>query len=311
MGKFSQDSPEQAPWVTHLFPVKITCPDCDEDLLASDLVPLDYECPYDLSYPVEPIQGKNQIKRTFGPKDIFMLDEHAGITRDRLLATAELAKSGRLSRTYNLFTHKYNERKPQGTLVWGAGNPETAKVLLIGEAPGHQEDKTGIPFVGPAGQLLSGVLAGAEIDRENDCLIINTKLTAPFNSDGKIGKPSSYHMLANRPRIAQIISDLWDNGNGNLKLIVCLGKYSLTQLLYREELSKAVLDNKEIDMSKISMKDHLGLVKKDCLPVPVYCVYHPSYILRNMKKNVPYEDQNDVVKDYLTSFKKIKGLIDA
>jgi len=46
------------------------------------------------------------------------------------------------------------------TVVFGEGNPH-ARVLFVGEAPGSVEDQTGRPFVGPAGQLLDRILAGA------------------------------------------------------------------------------------------------------------------------------------------------------
>jgi uracil-DNA glycosylase len=49
--------------------------------------------------------------------------------------------------------------------VFGEGQP-TAKVVLIGEQPGDEEDKTGRPFVGPAGRLLDRALIDAGIDRE-------------------------------------------------------------------------------------------------------------------------------------------------
>jgi len=49
--------------------------------------------------------------------------------------------------------------------VFGAGNPH-ARVMLVGEQPGDEEDKQGQPFVGPAGRLLSRALEAAEIDRE-------------------------------------------------------------------------------------------------------------------------------------------------
>jgi len=49
--------------------------------------------------------------------------------------------------------------------VFGAGDPH-ARVMLVGEQPGDEEDKKGLPFVGPAGKLLSRALEAAGIDRE-------------------------------------------------------------------------------------------------------------------------------------------------
>ena len=59
-------------------------------------------------------------------------------------------------------------------IVFSDGNPESAKAILIGEAPGENEDKTGTPFVGRAGKLLNEFLEKAGISREKDLYIINT-----------------------------------------------------------------------------------------------------------------------------------------
>jgi DNA polymerase len=50
--------------------------------------------------------------------------------------------------------------------VFGAGDPH-ARVMLVGEQPGDEEDKRGLPFVGPAGRLLGRALAAAGVDREH------------------------------------------------------------------------------------------------------------------------------------------------
>ena len=50
--------------------------------------------------------------------------------------------------------------------VFGAGDPH-ARVMLVGEQPGDEEDKKGLPFVGPAGRLLDRALEAAEVDREH------------------------------------------------------------------------------------------------------------------------------------------------
>jgi DNA polymerase len=50
--------------------------------------------------------------------------------------------------------------------VFGAGDPH-ARVMLVGEQPGDEEDKKGLPFVGPAGRLLDRALEAAGVDREH------------------------------------------------------------------------------------------------------------------------------------------------
>ena len=56
-------------------------------------------------------------------------------------------------------------------VVFGVGN-RTADVLFVGEGPGQQEDLQGIPFVGPAGQLLDDMLSIIDLNRDN-CYIAN------------------------------------------------------------------------------------------------------------------------------------------
>jgi DNA polymerase len=67
-------------------------------------------------------------------------------------------------------------------VVFGAGNPR-ADLMFVGEAPGFHEDKQGIPFVGQAGKLLDGLLAGVELRRE-DVFVANVlKCRPPGNRD--------------------------------------------------------------------------------------------------------------------------------
>ena len=61
---------------------------------------------------------------------------------------------------------------------------EDARVLLIGEAPGKEEDEQGKPFVGPAGQLLDRMLATIGLDRKSNLLISNTIYWRPPGNRG-------------------------------------------------------------------------------------------------------------------------------
>jgi DNA polymerase len=67
-------------------------------------------------------------------------------------------------------------------VVFGSGSP-TAELMFVGEAPGFHEDKQGVPFVGAAGQLLSKLLAGIGLSRE-DVFVANVlKCRPPGNRD--------------------------------------------------------------------------------------------------------------------------------
>jgi len=86
--------------------------------------------------------------------------------------------------------------------VFGAGRP-AADMMIVGEQPGDQEDKSGAPFVGPAGKLLDKALAAADIDR-NRTYVTNAvkhfKFTLPERGKRRIHKtPSRTEVVACRP----------------------------------------------------------------------------------------------------------------
>jgi DNA polymerase len=86
-------------------------------------------------------------------------------------------------------------------VVVGRGNPR-ARLLLIGEAPGAQEDLEGLPFVGRSGQLLDRLLQSAGIDSNRDAYICNVvKCRPPDNR-----KPSAAELAACRPWLEQQIA---------------------------------------------------------------------------------------------------------
>jgi uracil-DNA glycosylase family 4 len=79
-------------------------------------------------------------------------------------------------------------------VVISSGNP-AARLMLIGEGPGAEEDACGLPFVGRSGRLLDALLAGAGIDRERDVYVCNVvKCRPPQNR-----RPSAAEMAACRP----------------------------------------------------------------------------------------------------------------
>jgi len=86
-------------------------------------------------------------------------------------------------------------------VVVSRGNPR-ARLMVIGEGPGAQEDATGRPFVGRAGQLLDQMLASVGIDSERDAYVANVvKCRPPDNR-----KPTPEEMAACRPWLARQIA---------------------------------------------------------------------------------------------------------
>src|SRR5690348_8679900 len=97
-----------------------------------------------------------------------------------------------------------------GQTVFGAGATD-AGMMLVGEQPGDQEDKTGAPFVGPAGKLLDKALVAAGIDRERLYVtnaVKHFKFTLPERGKRRIHKtPSRTEVVACRPWLfAEIMS---------------------------------------------------------------------------------------------------------
>jgi uracil-DNA glycosylase family 4 len=90
-------------------------------------------------------------------------------------------------------------------VVISRGNPD-AKLLIIGEAPGTQENLQGKPFVGPAGQLLDKILQAANFDPERDVYITNSVFRMPPGEDGKaFRKPNDQEIEYYCPFVFEII----------------------------------------------------------------------------------------------------------
>ncbi len=106
--------------------------------------------------------------------------------------------------------------------------PENAEIMLIGEAPGFNEDKQGRPFVGAAGQFLEKLLASANLRRE-DVYITNTVKCRPLNNRD----PLPVEMAACRKYLDRQIAAIAP------KVIVTLGRHSLTSFLPKETITKA------------------------------------------------------------------------
>ncbi|MBM3974622.1 MAG: uracil-DNA glycosylase [Planctomycetes bacterium] len=136
--------------------------------------------------------------------------------------------------------------------VPGEGNPR-AEVLFLGEAPGASEDKTGRPFVGPSGQLLDRILAGAMGLQRSDVYIANVaKCHPPGNRN-----PEPHEVAACLPFLTRQLALV------RPKVIVCLGRVAAQNLLGASE-----------SVSKLRGRDlcHDG--------IPVVVTWHPAYLLR-------------------------------
>ena len=104
-------------------------------------------------------------------------------------------------------------------VVFGSGNKE-AKILFIGEAPGANEDKQGIPFCGMSGQILNQLLSHIGFDRE-DIFITNTILCRPENNRN----PKKEEVENCRNRLDRLISVM------DPDVIVTIGNFATDRII--------------------------------------------------------------------------------
>ena len=154
--------------------------------------------------------------------------------------------------------------KTRTKVVLYDGNPE-AKLLIIGEGPGEQEDLSGCPFVGRAGQLLDKILACVDIDRQRDTYICNVvKCRPPKN---RLPKPEEalvcMSYLEEQIRLV------------DPKIILLLGSTALKYVLNLKEPRITKLHGIWLEEEK---KPPL-LANKKVMPF-----FHPSYLLRNQSR---------------------------
>ncbi|MBR1618538.1 uracil-DNA glycosylase [bacterium] len=182
-----------------------------------------------------------------------------------------------------------NTRK---NIVFSDGNPETAKIVLIGEAPGETEDETGTPFVGRAGKLLNEFLEDAGISRQDDLYIINTVKCRP--PENRI--PTDVEkMLCHKFLTAQI--DIM-----NPKAIIFCGATALKSFCEDKKVQISKVRGKWIDVT-INGKTYKSMA-----------IFHPSYLLRNhsMEDGSPrrlmQEDLREIRTTVLANRKSPKSL---
>jgi len=118
-------------------------------------------------------------------------------------------------------------------IVISRGNPN-AKLLIIGEAPGPEENIKGKPFVGRAGQMLDKILQAANFDPEKDVYITNSVFRMPPGADGKpFRKPTNQEIDYYRPYVFEIIRLIDPRVillTGNVAAQSVLGKTGITSL---------------------------------------------------------------------------------
>src|ERR1051325_3260099 len=165
-------------------------------------------------------------------------------------------------------------------VVVSRGNPD-AKLLIIGEAPGPEENVKGKPFVGRAGQMLDKVLQAADFDPEQDVYITNSVFRMPPGEDGKpFRKPTTEEIDYYRPYVFEIIRLI------DPRVILLTGNVACQSVLNKTGITSLRGKWTEMDGRWI-------------MPI-----FHPSYLLRNptpdlgSPKALMWEDIRKVRKKY-------------
>ena len=165
-------------------------------------------------------------------------------------------------------------------IVISRGNPK-AKLLIVGEAPGPQENIQGKPFVGPAGQLLDKILRAGNFDPEKDVYITNSVFRMPPGDDGKsFRKPNDQEIEYYRPFVFEIIRVI------NPHVILLTGNVACQSILNKTGITTLrgqwILNNGYWFMP----------------------IFHPSYLLRNPSrepgspKSMMWNDVREIRRKY-------------
>lgn len=153
--------------------------------------------------------------------------------------------------------------------VFGTGNPQ-AELVFVGEAPGAEEDRQGLPFVGRAGQLLTDIIVKGMKMRREDVYICNVlKCRPPNNRD-----PNPIEVMNCEPYLLRQLEII------RPKVICALGRISAQTLLKT---------NASINELRGKWHNYHG--------IPLRVTYHPAYLLRNpADKKKAWIDIQEVMK---------------
>ncbi len=153
-------------------------------------------------------------------------------------------------------------------IVFGCGNPR-ADLVLVGEAPGREEDEQGYPFVGEAGRLLEKILFAMQLSRADVYICNVIKCRPPQNRDPQPNEIATCEQFLKRQLVAI-----------KPQLIVALGRFAAQALLQT---------NDPIGRLRGHWREYEG--------IPLMPTFHPAYLLRNpASKREVWEDMKQVMQ---------------
>jgi len=166
------------------------------------------------------------------------------------------------------------------TLVFGEGNKK-AKLMIIGEGPGYEEDIQGRPFVGKAGQLLTKILQSIHLQREEVYITNIIKCRPPQNRNPELEEIQPCY-----PFLLKQIQAI------RPQIICALGTFA-AQTLLKTDAKITTLRGKFYELGEIK----------------VFPTYHPAYLLRNPeRKREVWEDMKQISK-WMVSQDKTSQLV--
>lgn len=156
--------------------------------------------------------------------------------------------------------------KTRTNVVFGVGNMR-AKIMLIGEAPGANEDAQGEPFVGKGGMLLNAMLKAIGLQRSEVYIANVIKCRPPDNRD-----PLPQEVAACTPYLQQQIALI------KPKVMIAVGRIAAQSLLGTTE-------------SMARLRGKIYRYGKGAVQTPLFVIYHPAYLLRSpSEKSKAYDD---------------------
>lgn len=158
--------------------------------------------------------------------------------------------------------------RERNTIVFGSGNPN-AELVLVGEAPGREEDRQGSPFIGDAGRLLDRILFAMQLTRDDIYICNVVKCRPPGSRD-----PETEEVQTCEPFLKRQLELI------KPRMIVTLGRFAAQVLLQTKE---------PISQLRGDWHEYQGF--------PLMPTYHPAYLLRSPsgKKDV-WSDMKQVMQ---------------
>ncbi len=207
----------------------------------------------------------------------FTMDEFEAQNKKKLLGVDDCQNLIELRKLVNDFNGCELKQYATNT-VFSDGNPDSS-IMLIGEAPGANEDAQGIPFCGASGKLLDKMLAAINLDRQS-VYITNTVFWRPPGNR----QPTYHETEICRPFVEKHIALI------DPKIIVLVGGVAASSLL-----------GGNVGISKIRGQFCQYRNKYIQKPITAMAIFHPAYLMRQPKqKRLAWEDLKKI-RSYLDS----------